>query len=762
MDRLDQGLSVLVAAPTGTGKTLIADYLVETLYRSGRRVIYTAPIKALSNQKFKEFHALLGEGEAGIITGDVVLQPEAPVLVMTTEIFRNLLHQSPDRVQDVAYVIFDEIHWLSDPQRGSVWEESLIFMPSTMRFLGLSATIPNVDELAAWLESVHRQPIAVITHKERAVPLEHRLYEVNRGFCTYEQVKRAAQRLEENVARAGLRRYEGRRQAEWVRPTTHLDLLQAMGREYLPSLFFTFSRRKCESNAMELAEVADYLSPDQKRQVDKVISETLASHGMDPNQTPTLGKLRPLLLKGIAYHHAGLLPVVKDIVESLFDQRLTYVLYCTETFAVGLNFPCRTVCFDGLTKWDGQTFRPLTQAEYFQMAGRAGRRGIDERGFVFTVVDLNRFDPREIPEYQEEKVEPLISRFALSYNSVLQLIKNFDEQQIEEILHKNFAAFQQRQEQERLRSYLARTRQEQASGRPQTPAACPASGTDACPLVYHALEQEVATLQATLRRLQGGSRRGRGRGRRSADGVDVAQVREQLRLLRARLEEATPRDCSEAERRRCRRQLRQQRQRLAATRQMETRLAQLTTEDRFWQEFEDRRLLLAAMDYIREGKLTARGEFAAQIHTQELLVTELFFAGWFHRLPPEQLAALCIAIDYEPRRGDPRVPQRCLNLAEITPVVQWIERMEREFLGTTSVRFQDDLAQLAYDWTQGKPFTDLLKGVAIDPGDVVFAFRRAIDLLRQVRAACQEEEYVAARISATIHRLDRDEVAVVL
>jgi len=178
---IEAGQSVLVSAPTGTGKTLVADYIIEKTFREGRRVIYTAPIKALSNQKFKEFKRLLGDEHVGILTGDVVIQPEAPILIMTTEIFRNLLHTDRERVADVAYVIFAELHYIADPHRGRVSEESLIFMPPAMRFLGLSATIPNVDELADWIESVQGRPVVVVGHTERAVPLKHHLFERNLG-----------------------------------------------------------------------------------------------------------------------------------------------------------------------------------------------------------------------------------------------------------------------------------------------------------------------------------------------------------------------------------------------------------------------------------------------------------------------------------------------------------------------------------------------------------------------------------------------------
>src|SRR5690554_3948095 len=265
VDYIDANKSVLVAAPTGVGKTLIADYIIEKIYREGGRVVYTAPIKALSNQKFREFKGVVGEEAVGILTGDVVINPDAPILIMTTEIFRNMLHEDPERVRNVRYVIFDEIHYIDDPERGSVWEESLIFMPPSMRFLGLSATIPNVDQLASWIQEAQGSTVEVVTHAERVVPLKHALYERSLGVTTMGRVQKKHRRVvSESI--------DGRPD---VPTTTHLELVETIKDQYLPCLFFTFSRRKCESNAMELGEAQDFLDKAQKAQVQAIIDEVL-------------------------------------------------------------------------------------------------------------------------------------------------------------------------------------------------------------------------------------------------------------------------------------------------------------------------------------------------------------------------------------------------------------------------------------------------------------------------------------------------------
>jgi len=671
IEYLEQNYSVLVSAPTGTGKTLVADYLIEMMARRGKQVVYTAPIKALSNQKYKEFKRLLGDEKVGILTGDVVINPEAPVLIMTTEIFRNLLHQDPERVADVAYCIFDEIHYIDDPHRGSVWEESLIFMPREMRFLGLSATIPNVDELAEWLTQVHGHPVKVVRHFERAVPLKHYVYEATSGITTLRKLTARYRRYAERMRLKG----GSRLQLDFPR-TTHLDLIKEIHRHYLPCLFFTFSRRRCEVHALELGEQFDFLSGREKTRVLEVMEYHLERHGRPT--VPRLAQLRQLLTRGIGYHHAGLLPVVKDIVEDLFEQRLIKVLYCTETFAVGLNFPCRAVCFDSVTKWDGETFRSLTNREYFQMAGRAGRRGIDERGYVFTLADFNYFVPDEYPSMQEEDIEPLRSRFSLSYNTVLNLVRKYSDEEIRNILRKNFATFQGERERARWREALAAAQRR-----------------------LERLEQEGAYAQAKR------------------------AVRRRIRAL-------------------------------------ERNLAKISPAEQYAREFEAKRRLLEELDYIRDGRLTARGEFAALINIQELLVTELFFAGWFHELDEDQVNALAVSIDYEPRKSEGRYPHNAFDVKAVEREVKRLVALEMEIVGTSTVRFNDNLAQLAYRWSRGEEFAKLLRGAYQDEGDIVYAFRRGIDLLRQVRFACGEDEWLKDKLQRCIDRLDRDEVSIVL
>lgn len=739
IEALDAGESVLVSAPTGTGKTLIADYLTEATFKANRQVVYTAPIKALSNQKFKEFKALLGEEHVGILTGDIVVNPQATVLIMTTEIFRNLLHTDRERLEPVSHVIFDEIHYIDDPARGSVWEESLIFMPPQMRFLGLSATIPNIGELARWIERIQGRPVRVVTHSVRAVPLEHRLFEHTLGECT---LKRLEKRYRRYAARFGTT--SSGTVAAKFEVTRHIDLVKHIAPDLLPCLFFTFSRRKCEINAKELAEHFRWTDAREEEQVREVAERTLQRY--EGAGERSLREILPLLLKGIAYHHAGLLPVVKDVVEELFERRLIKVLYCTETFAVGLNFPCRTVCFDAVTKWDGSRFRSLTNREYFQMAGRAGRRGIDEKGYVFTAVDFNFFNPREFPSMREDEVEPIESRFTLSYNTVLNLVKNYDRPQIESILNRNFASFQMDEAKRRYRQELRRLEKEQ---RELLGDLSPRDAESA--LEFFERERALARLENQLYRKEAlGERRG------------LKALRREIRGHQQALRQLEQHGLSAQMRERFREKVKAYRRVSARMERVEKLLAQLPPEDAFIDEFEDKLALLEALDYVREGELTARGLFAAEINGSELLVTELFFRGVFHDWDEHAINALAASMDYEPRKGEDRRRHKAFDAGVVKRTAELISKMERVYLGYSTIEFYDHLAEAAAMWSGGAAFSDVVAASGTDEGDVVFAFRRAIDVLRQVRQAAKQDEFLAAKLSHCIELMDRDEVSILL
>jgi len=415
--------SVLVAAPTGAGKTLIAEYLIKKCLRQDQGIIYTAPIKALSNQKYRDFE-LLFPGKVGIITGDVSINPNAPLLIMTTEIFRNRILEAPWGLEQHHWIIFDEIHYLDDLERGTVWEESLIFLPVHMRFLGLSATIPNARQFSAWLREIHPHTLTVIQENKRPVPL-HFMFQCQGRVCnSLNAVKQVG--------------YTGQKKGG-MRKNTPLSLIQhLLETDRLPCIYFTFSRRRSEYLA-EDALINNFLSDAERSEILGIFDSHCTLYGLEAEERTAA--IRKLVARGIAYHHAGVHPLLKEILERLFTGKRIKLIFTTETFALGINMPARTVVLDELRKNYGKFFRALKVRDFFQMAGRSGRRGIDKEGFVYSRVNPRDISFRELQHIITSTPEIIQSRFNASYATILNLYETHGEQLVK-IHARSFHYFQ--------------------------------------------------------------------------------------------------------------------------------------------------------------------------------------------------------------------------------------------------------------------------------------------------------------------------------
>ncbi len=427
---IEAGKSVIVAAPTGAGKTLIAEYCIDHALDQGRRVVYTSPIKTLSNQKYRDFNDA-HPGKVGIMTGDVTVNAGAPVLIMTTEIFRNTLFEDPARLKGIDFVIFDEVHFVDDRHRGTVWEESIIFAPPEIRFVGLSATIPNIGEFAEWMESVRGVGVETLFQFERPVPLTHRIWSPDVGLIDPEHVRKGRRKKPPPRKRRGGR---------GGRPPNVIDLLEAD--RLLPCLYFSFSRRECELKARDNL-YRRLLTRDEQRKVLDQYDGLIEHFKLDG--TEEAARFRQSVSRGIAYHHAGMLPSFKEIIETLFTSGRIKLLFTTETFALGVNMPARTVVFNSLYKFDGVSFAPMRCVDYQQMAGRAGRQGLDDAGLVITCIDPRRDRIEEALPVIYGEVEPVESKFNLGYSAILNLHERVGED-IFQAYDRSFKSFQTRGE----------------------------------------------------------------------------------------------------------------------------------------------------------------------------------------------------------------------------------------------------------------------------------------------------------------------------
>jgi len=688
---LQEGRSVLVSAPTGTGKTIVADHLVEEALGRGGQVIYTAPVKALSNQKYRDWCRLHGEENIGLVTGDLVIRRDAPCRVMTTEILRNML-LSGEEMPELEAVILDEIHFLGDRERGTAWEEVLIYLSSTVQVLGLSATLSNLDEFADWLTEVRGARVEVVEEHKRSVPLSISLYNQEVGLKSPEPFETAWRTHSgKSKGRGGGRSDRGRSQRRQGRdsrpkPTSHIRVIRDLTPDYLPILYFVFSRRNAEAFARSLGkgQRRSFLSGRESEAMRERLDEAEAELGervLDHN-------LRRLYEQGIGFHHAGLHVQLKALVEGLYERKLLKVLYTTSTFALGINMPARTVVLDGIRKFNGQDVLPLTVQQFMQKAGRAGRRGMDDLGQV--VIRMDFWDYKQarpdVQRYLSGKSERVTSAFNLSFNSVVNLLDRQTPEAIRELVGQSFLGF-----------HLSR--------------------------VSEGHEEKLAAMEAELRE-EGWTPK------MSDPPRHLRQKARELRRLRRRGDRAA---------------------------------------DRVWQDFEIRRQYLQRIGYIAEDEsFNAGARVLQKIQIEEIFTTELVLSGLLLDVEPDLMFGLFTAMTgnlprsartYSKLRGPGRDVVIAIDKLRSTPVI-----VDAESITEQEVTWDPALVIFGMGWAEGKSLAELVDGIQSETdlsGQLVSNFRRAKDLVTQIRAACLEDEPFAQMLRDLAKKVSRDEVEVV-
>ena len=437
---IERGESVLVSAHTSAGKTVVAEYAIAQSLKNNQRVIYTSPIKALSNQKYREFAAEFGD--VGLMTGDVTINPTATCLVMTTEILRSMLYRGSEIMREVQWVIFDEIHYMRDKSRGVVWEETIILLPDKVRYVFLSATIPNAMQFAEWITKTHQQPCHIVYTDFRPTPLQHYFFPAGadgihlivdekgnfrednfqKAMATIED-KKGADPADIDAKQKGRGKNKKTNKGGSKDETNDIYKIvrMIMMKHYNPVIVFSFSKRECEAYALKMASMA-FNDDSEKAMVQKVFESAIESLSEEDKTLPQIQHILPLLRRGIGVHHSGLLPILKETIEILFQENLIKVLFATETFSIGLNMPAKTVVFTSVEKFDGSSMRYLTPSEFVQMSGRAGRRGLDDRGIVIMMIN-DKMEPATAKEIVRGEQDKLNSAFYLGYNMILNLMR---------------------------------------------------------------------------------------------------------------------------------------------------------------------------------------------------------------------------------------------------------------------------------------------------------------------------------------------------
>ena len=442
---LDASNSVLVTAPTSSGKTFVAEYAIEKALEESKHLYYTAPIKALCNQKFRDFSNQFGEENVGLLTGDHSIRSDSKVLVMTTEVLRNMLYSSRGAPEDLRYVVLDEIHFLEDPYRGAVWEEIILTLPKNVLIVALSATVSNADELKDWITSV-RGNIEKITRETRPVPLKGHFFAVeksrNHQLTRIEILKNGKPNSRGQIfsnARRGRGKQNFRR---WATPRRSEIVAELKKLEMLPAIYFIFSRKGCDEARDSMVRYLGSLNNiEEGKKARKYAEERFALLTEEEKRILRVDLLLEGLEKGFASHHAGLLPLFKQTIEELFSLGLLKLVFATETLAVGVNLPARSVVIEKLTKFNGESHELLKPSQFTQLTGRAGRRGIDVEGHSFTC--WSPFVPfNEVADLLMSKEFALISAFTPTYNMLANLLSTRSESEAAELLANSFAQFQ--------------------------------------------------------------------------------------------------------------------------------------------------------------------------------------------------------------------------------------------------------------------------------------------------------------------------------
>jgi ATP-dependent RNA helicase HelY len=772
--KLERSRGVLVSAPTSSGKTVVAEYAIwrrlrasEEMRRASNEpadVIYTTPLKALSNQKYRDLCERYGDTSVGLITGEHTINEGAPVVVMTTEILRNVLYDEPARVDRVGDVVLDEVHYIDDFPRGTVWEEVIIEAPPHIRLIGLSATIGNVDEVASWMAGL-RGPIETVKRTERPVALEMWLAIDNALHPLFDTKGNAERRTLE------LAQTDPMQDARWryARRAPDNDLLHIIDelrrRSMLPAIYFIFSRRGCrEALARCDLHNVDLTSREEKAAIDDAVARRLRQlDDADERRVVTNAIDTRLTRRGVAMHHAGMLPYVKETVEQLFQRGLIKAVFATETLSLGLNMPARSCVISTFTKFDGTSFAALTSGELTQLMGRAGRRGIDTVGHG-VILKESDVDVRDIYDAAISGEFAVNSKFAPTYAMVLSLLRTRTAVEAEELLEKSFGQYQTTRQldhwvhrranlEERLSDL-----QRQRYRHPRVPC------TERTLTQYLRASADVTELHAQMRRSRREHWQDRRRGRYGGGSADPGgryeALRRKLKAAQRRVSETPCPHCPYlAEHRAHRNQVTE------VERTLEGGQGELeSAQQRYKREFRALRAVLREAGFLEDDTPTQLGLLAESLFGERaLLIADAIAADTFADLQPEELAASLVMLVAEDRGRDrPHSARRHFP----TPAVERQYRMlrlslnrlaeiEREHGITTMSPLSFDFIDAAYAWTSGDELADIEPPPGADLGDVVKAVKNLYSLLRQMEQALRTHPLLPL-VKATRERTERD------
>lgn len=746
---LTQNQSVLVAAPTGAGKTVVGEFAIHLSLHNEQRVFYTTPIKALSNQKFNELAKRYGESSVGLLTGDNNINSDASIVVMTTEVLRNMIYTGSMSLMNLGFVVMDEVHYLADRFRGPVWEEVILHLPKDVRIVSLSATVSNAEEFGAWLGEV-RGSTKIVVSETRPVPLnQHVLFGndlldlfadgansqvVNRDLVAKHHAKTRTATFPSK--RNG--KFRGNFKNDLKLPRlTKPEVVQILEKKnLLPAIFFIFSRAGCE-NAVKSFENSNLLltSKEERESIRSFVEERTLDFDEADLAALNYETWLSTLCRGVAAHHAGMLPVFKEIVEELFLRRLVKVVFATETLALGINMPARTVVLERLDKFNGEGRVQITAGEYTQLTGRAGRRGIDNEGHAVILWSGN-LEPSMVAGLASKRTYPLMSSFRPTFNMAVNLIHAFSRQRSREVLESSFAQFQA----DRSVVHLARTIREKEVSLSGYKLAMECHLGDF--ETFARLRREISETEKLL----SSTRNRTDRGKEIKQSSGRFKLEKDLNELKSSIKRHPCNRCPDREShaRWGERYWKLNREIEATVQAIASRTNQVSkTFDRICNVLVERSY--ATVDTSGELAVTPLGRSLGKIYGErDLLLAELIRHKTWNQCDPATIAALVSSLVYESRRDEatefPRVPKGMFSqVFEDTEIL--VDDLN-ETLKSHKLKLQEDLdpsiSYVIHRWCNGSTLSSVLYDGDLLVGDFIRLAKQIIDVLEQISNVSDE------------------------
>lgn len=755
---IQNGKSVVACAPTGAGKTCIAQSAIHLAIENGNRIFYTTPLKALSNQKFSDFSQLYGEENVGLLTGDTTINRGAQIVVMTTEVFRNMLYGTTfgslrDNLENVKYVVLDEVHYMNDEQRGTVWEESIIYCPTNIQLIALSATVANSAQLTSWINTVHSKTELIYTDF-RPVPLRFFYYDSSQPNNILPLLTPDGQLNKKIKPESRFKHFKSAKGPK----NPVVDIVLALNdKKMLPAIYFTFSRRKCDDNAKKCAGL-ELLNKEEYKQVCAIIEEHLRENPYLENN-PHI----ELLKSGVASHHAGLLPGWKVLVEKLFQKCLIKVVFATETLAAGINMPARTTIISSISKRGDNGHRMLSANEFLQMSGRAGRRGMDEVGHV-VVIGTPFQTPDEVAELATSKANPLESKFSPNYSMVLNLLQRFSIEEAKELIFKTFGYFSSSNRIAPLLNEMEEY-QRKIDVAQNYPCDFNHNADDMAEFCkYKSMYVEYRTVFKTLKR--------QASQKKQPLPQDANTIAQKASEFRKEMEKYGCNNCKRYSNHRKELEVIERYGKKARKLQKEIEFQ----KDVYWNKFVAHKNILEKTLNLKEDFPTQRGKTPMGLRSEnELYVAEILHSGLLNNLSPTELASVAIALSCEQMRNQDGIITKppCAAVRKTVNLIKEIQRkiylLERDENVENPMNLNTHFCAIIEHWVganlyeendPSKTWEAIFAECEFSQGDVVRAFKRTIDLLRQFTTVENVEAAIVQNAKIALRAINKEPINV--